>query len=501
MFLTLLRRELLANLITFRFFTATLICLVLVISNSVVLIRDYERRLADYNTAVQTHRSQAIEAQVYSYLRLHVDRPPNPMSIFNQGMDKRLGNTIRVDHSFVPCLWDAQLHGSENSLLDRFSSIDLTFIFQVVLSLLALLFAYDAITGERERGVLRLTLANPVSRSLILLSKYISAMVCLMVPLIISLLLAQILFVLSGKIALSNDDWLRIGGILLTSVVYLSAFYLTGLMISAASRRSATALMLSMFAWVFLVLVYPNLSVFLANRFWRTEAKLESGYEEIKQIWEGYEREREDFLRNDLVEGEAWPPPMSMSNSQGWHSESDSTTLLHYRSETQNVRKLYGDSENMIPHMKAYYQFTVLLRIRTAEKAWLARQRVLKQTFLRKAEVTKNMMRLSPAVMYDLATAAWASTDLREMEHFIAQVQQHRHTLIAYFRNKDAFSSRHWFASDKGKVSWDDLPQFSYYRADVWTSARHALLDLAVLLVINVALFMMTFVVFMRQEV
>jgi ABC-type transport system involved in multi-copper enzyme maturation permease subunit len=486
---------------TFRFFVATFICLLLVVSNSIVLIKDYERRLAHYNTAVQTHRNQAIEAPVYSCFRLYVDRPPNPMSIFNQGMDKRLGNTIRVDYSFVPCLWDAQLHGSENSFLDRFSSIDLTFIFQVVLSLLALLFAYDAITGERESGVLRLTMANPVSRSLILLAKYISAMVCLMVPLIISLLLAQILFVLSGKIALSNDDWLRIGGILLTSIVYLSAFYLTGLLISAASRRSATALMLSMFAWVFLVLVYPNLSVFIVNRFWRTEAELKSGYEEIKQIWEGYEQEREDFLRNDLVEGEAWPPPMRIDNFADSPGESDSTTLLHYRSEEFNLRKLYGNSENMIPHMKAYYQFTVPLRIRTAEKAWLARQRALKQISLRKAEMAKNIMRFSPAVMYDLATAAWASTDLREMEHFITQVQQHRHTLIAYFRDKDAFSSRHWFASDKGKVSWDDLPQFSYYRADVWISARHALSDLAVLLVINVVLFMMTFMIFMRQEV
>ncbi|MCH8292669.1 hypothetical protein IH992_16370 [Candidatus Poribacteria bacterium] len=42
MFLILLRRELLANLMGFRFATAMFICLLLVVANSIVLIGDYE---------------------------------------------------------------------------------------------------------------------------------------------------------------------------------------------------------------------------------------------------------------------------------------------------------------------------------------------------------------------------------------------------------------------------------------------------------------------------
>ena len=132
--------------------------------------------------------------------------------------------------------------------------------FQGILSLLALTFAYDAIAGEYERGTLRLVLSHPVGRGYILVAKYIGAMVCLFVPLLMSLLLMLILLTTSRYgFPERTDDFLRIGGIVLTSLVYLSLFYLIGMLISAITRRTSTALILSMFVWGFLVLVYPNM--------------------------------------------------------------------------------------------------------------------------------------------------------------------------------------------------------------------------------------------------
>ena len=66
MFLTLLGRELLANLMTFRFLVAMVVTLLLVVANTVVLIADYELRLRSYNTAVQQHAQQVSEAKTYS---------------------------------------------------------------------------------------------------------------------------------------------------------------------------------------------------------------------------------------------------------------------------------------------------------------------------------------------------------------------------------------------------------------------------------------------------
>ena len=183
-----------------------IVTLSLVVANTVVLIADYERRLTSYNTAVKhTLSGDPKSKNLFGCGRKNprVDRPPNPLSIFNAGLDRRLGNSIHVSHTLVPTLWDTQSHSADNPFLNLFSSVDLVLIFQVILSLLALLFAHDAIAGEREAGTLRLTMANPVSRPVILLAKYISAMVCLILPLIMSLLLVLILFSVSESISLA----------------------------------------------------------------------------------------------------------------------------------------------------------------------------------------------------------------------------------------------------------------------------------------------------------
>ena len=128
--LTLIRRELLDNLMTFRFAAAVVIMLLLVVANTIVLIKDYEVRLADYNTAVKTHRQELLESKTYSggvvgWSMMIVDRPPNPLGIFNTGLDKRLGNEIAISHLFIPTIWDAKKHEADNSYFNIFTSIDI----------------------------------------------------------------------------------------------------------------------------------------------------------------------------------------------------------------------------------------------------------------------------------------------------------------------------------------------------------------------------------------
>ena len=234
---------------------------------------------------------------------MYIDRPPNPLSLFNVGLDKQLGNQVEIYYGFVPTLWDAKMHGSDNPIMNIFSSIDIVFIFEVVLSLLALIFAYNALAGERERGTLRLVLTHPVRRGHILFAKYISAMLCLLVPLIVSLLLSAILLTTSTSIALSTNDFLRIGGIVFASIAYLSVFYLIGLLISAMTRRTSTALMLSMFVWGFLVLVYPNVILAAIGPEDASEAQTASVFNHIEQLWEEFDREKKQFLKNDAAPG------------------------------------------------------------------------------------------------------------------------------------------------------------------------------------------------------
>ena len=507
MLTTLIRRELLDNLMTFRFAVAVLIMLLLVVTNTAVLIKDYERRLAAYNTALKTEHRRSQGLKTYSGGRLNVARPPNPLSIFNVGLDKRLGNEIWIDHGFVPTLWDTGTYKLTNPLLNLFTSIDIVFIFEVVLSLIALIFAYDAIAGERERGTLRLVGTHPVSRGQILLAKYISAMLCLLVPLLMSLLLAIILLTTSTVISLNIGDFLRIGGIILSSIAYLSVFYLIGMLISTVTRRTGTALMLAMFVWGFWVLVYPNAVLAAIAPPQTSQPRMVSAYEEIKQIWEAFDRERKQFLANDAFPGE--DPDFGMKDADPnwiWGSgheyfHRDSSTLRYDYHAVSNIDKLSEASKPQVPHAQNYYRFLGPQIVNAAERAWLVRKQALETIFVQPAILDRILLRGSPVGMYDAATQAWAGTDLHGLRDFFQAARKYRRTLIDYYYDKNAFGAQQWFSADNGAVDWESLPQFSFHRSDVQINAARAFTDICLLLIINIVLFIGIFLVFQRSEV
>ena len=493
----LIGRELLDNLMTFRFAAVALITLLLVVANTVVLTQDYEQRLESYNDAIKKHHQDLRNSKTYSTAYLFVDRAPNPLSIFNVGLDKRLGNLIGIYHGFMPTLWDTQMHGTDNPFIAFFSSIDIVFVFEVILSLMGLIFAYDAIAGERERGTLRLVLAQPIGRGQILLAKYISAMACLLVPLILSLLFALLL--LTRSIPLSTADFLRIAGIVLTSFAYLSLFYLIGLLISVATRRTGTALMLAMFVWGFLILVYPNLIRATVNPGGDTQARIKTAQNQIQQILDEYERERQKFLENEGIAGET----SEFSKALGFYHQADvnPVTLTTYIENMSVISEIRPDFEKYVPVAKRYYNFVEPLATRTVEKAWRIRKQALDEIYVQQATMDRILLKLSPVGIYDTATQAWAGTDLSGLRDFFEAARRYRKVVIDYLYAKDAFSSREWFVADKGAVDWSTLPQFTFERSDVGTNAKRALPDLFLLLIANLVLFMGIVLIFMRSEV
>ena len=479
---TLIQREILMNLLTFRFLVAILVCPSLMLASSAVSTNNYARRLANYNTAIIEHHQQNFSARTYSYLSLYLDRPPNPLSIFNQGLDMRAANTVQIQRGKVPYLWENDYRSTDydNPFRHLLAELDIVSLFQVLLSLLALVFAYDGITGEREAGTLRLMLANPVSRGLILFSKYVGAMTCLLVPFFVSFLLALLFQLQTGVITYTDDDALRIVGIFGTSLIYVSTFYLIGMLISSTVHRTATSLIFSVFVWMVFTLLYPNVSLFMVNRFVETNERLEQVNREIDQIWERFDREKRKYRY-----------PLASAHCRGWRGAD----------ERRDCREIAPELEPEIPAAKAYYGSLVPLRIRTAETVWQARKQSLLITYIRKYNIARNTLRFSPAGLYQLTTKAWSGTSLFDIEDFFTQVRQYRQTVMNYLYDKNAFSSRQWFASDKGAVSWDDMPRFFYRQLSTWDAATRALPDLLLLAIFNLFLFFTTFFIFIRQEV
>ena len=491
MFWTLIRHELLMNLMTFRFLVAVIASMSLVGAGSIVLTDNYERRLASYNEDFQKHQERNFSGKTYSSFMPRLDRAPNPLSLFNQGLDKRAKNSLQIKIGEVPFLWDkvSRNTGFSNPFRYLLADIDLVSIFQILFSLLALVFAYDAIAGDRENGTLRLTLVNPVGRGLIVMSKYLGAMLCLTLPLLMSFLLALLLQLQSKTIHYGADDFLRIGGIFFTTVVYTSTFYLIGLFISSVIHRTATALIVSMFIWVALTLLYPNVSLFLVNRFIGTEERVTQANQAIDQILE-------QFYWAEEVPGDPFEDPPLLKGSKLGGGSSSYTHLK------KNITFIPDASEIHVPTVRAYFQELTSGRIRTAGRVWRIREQAFSETYIRKSSIARNALRFSPTGLYHLSTEAWAGTGLANVEDFFEAGRQYREIILDYFYDKKAFSSRQWFASDKGVVRWDDMPRFSYQPPSVFEDASNrALRDLLLLFLFSPMLLMMTFAVFSRQEV
>jgi ABC-type transport system involved in multi-copper enzyme maturation permease subunit len=496
---TIVAKEFLSNLLTFRFSMGFLVCLLLVVANTYVLTQDYGDRLESYQTAVREHEQEMAKIKRYSQLsgdhKPKANRMPKLLSIFNQGMDKRLGNTVTASNGTVPMR--AEEHGPANPYMIIFHSIDLALVFQVVLSLLALLFAYDAVSGEREDGTLRLMLSNAVPRDIVLIGKYLGAMACLLLPLAVSLVAGLLVMQFSPQVSLGIADWARIGLILLTSFLYLSCFYLLGLFLSSRTRRATTTLMFAMFLWVFFVLIFPGATVFLVDKFAPIHSE-ETAVSAMSELWKEFDKKSEEFLKKQGLNYpiEVYSPfDMAKPTSSGASSGSDNFSW------GETVSASGFKSEEGIKFAQEFYGFKGRLAVQYADKVWSVYKKYLDENPIRQAKLALNISRISPAAAYYNATAILSETDFESFQRFMAQARQYRDGLVQYLTDKQAFSSRQWFADDKGVADISDLPKFREQREEVKSSLKRAGVDVLILVILNFIFFLGGYASFLRYDV
>ena len=194
-----------------------------------------------------------------------------------------------------------------------------------------------------------------------------------------------------------------------------------------------------------------------------------------------------------------------MDGPSGWTSGNgfieNQLTLFYYYWSVISYNDFYDRYLPKVQYAQNYYGFLGPRMVNTANRAWLIRKQVLQEIFVTPAFVDRILLKLSPVGMYDATTQAWAGTDLRGIQDFFHAVREYRQAVVAYLYDKKAFGSRLWLAADQGNVDWDALPQFSFQRSDIGINAKRALPDLFLLLTINIVLFVVIFLIFIKSEV
>ncbi len=522
-------KEFLAGVLTYRFAMAFGACAVLMGLSAYALVDEYALRVEAHEVQVVQERAQLDNIKVYAQLLEYqpfTHRPPSPLAIFGEGLKDRLGNVLHFSHGSVPTLLSAPQ--DSNPLMHAFPVFDLATISALLLSLVALFFAYDSVSGERQAGTLSLLFSNPVPRTHLLLGKWLGGLACTGLPVVAGFGVALLVAFSEPAVHFTGDEWLRIALILLATLLYASVFYLLGLWLSVRVDRPATGLVVAISIWAVVTVVVPTGSAYLVGELMPMEGEREA--REVRENVEQYEIGwgwQSELV--ELIEEENLPGPR-----------------LSYRNPAFLRGMVVGSGfyRELIPRVQAFYGAHELRRIRDAERMGRLEEEVLADR-IAQVRLDQTIRRLLVTPAFPGAVSTLAGTDLSSYRGFIEHTRRCRGDLVDWLRESGIFSSPRYFTPDDvnraasrqelralfeelgprtdlsrnqkaamisdmlGGTSfrdWDPidlsrLPAFPPYRATMSTVLPNAALDLALLALANVLLLMLAVHGFLRREV
>ena len=278
---SIIRKEMLSNFLSYKFSIITILSTILIFVSIFVMYRDYCLALDNYE--ILRAKSEGSPAVIR----------PTPLAIFAKGLDEHLCRSY--EGGFSGRIEVSRRQQSVNNLFKLFTAPDLLYIIKVILSLCAMLFAFDIVSGEKETGTLRQSLSNNLKRPILIIGKWIGGFTSFILPFFIAVLLGTIFISLSPMVDMNLDNFLKLGLFVVNCVIYLAIFFSLGLLISCITNQSSSSLVISLFVWTIFVFIIPNLGNILARQFVRipTVKQLELRLEQ-NSLRQAFERHRVD---------------------------------------------------------------------------------------------------------------------------------------------------------------------------------------------------------------
>lgn len=442
-----IKKEYLLNLISLRSAIAFLLATTLTILSVFLLIEDYRSRSKEYSQRSASHFEELASAYSYEGLlddEVVVDKEPARLSIFAQGIERNIDPVVKFRKGEYPVLNESF---SENPLFSLFRRIDFLFIVQYIMSLMALFFAYDNISGEKETGTFKLLFSYAVPRDVVILGKVIGGFTCLITPLTFAFLASLMLIVLKG-VGFSAADYVGAGAIFLASVLFLFCLYMLGIMISTLARTAVTSLFVSLFVWTILVFNIPPLSHLAAKQMFKAPE-----YSEVLSS--------------------------TAKISQQAHEDYLSRAFQH------------GAEINDYPSLDTIYKFY----LEEKEKGDYKIGRVLEQheaDLRTQIEWAQWLSRLSPVTAFSNASMRLGNTGLEEQYNFIDSARRYQ---------RDFFDFLDRIEKKKTPINASNLPRYAYQRLGIGDSLAGAAVDLGVIALYAAAFFLTAYLLFLKYDI
>jgi ABC-type transport system involved in multi-copper enzyme maturation permease subunit len=251
MLLTLLLRELNDLMKSFRFAAGWLLVLVLM-ATAVVLLSGDVRQTSESLTETERNRNTFLTD--YGHLNRSFDfvvpiRQREQTEVMFRGLDNE-----EEGHSFF-----------SDPVKSLFPRLDIIYITSVLVSILAIVFTYDSVCGEREEGTLKLVHSTSVTRATVILAKWLGGWIAVSVPFLVVFMFTVSIGAFFGGLVLTAEVVTELSAIAAAAMAYIGFFLCLGLLVSSIVKHSGTSVLILLFLWVFFVLVVPNASPIAAS--------------------------------------------------------------------------------------------------------------------------------------------------------------------------------------------------------------------------------------------
>jgi ABC-type transport system involved in multi-copper enzyme maturation permease subunit len=269
MFKVLFKKELLENVLNYRFLLALVLCLVIIPLGFAVSQEEYKERRQVYDETVRDYEQAHPTIGYVVRDGGAAFRPPSPLGFLSGGVEMVLPTSVESRAYITDQGAEVQFNNVrrvDNPFTWLFGRLDLTFIVSTVLSVLVMLFAFNAVAGEKERRTLAPIMANSVPRPMVITAKMAAGSALLAASFLAGTLAGVLLTSTLGLSPFSDPaTWAPFGIAIGVSLVFLLVFYSFGLLISSLSRSSISALVALLSAWVAFGMVLPKGSVVVAK--------------------------------------------------------------------------------------------------------------------------------------------------------------------------------------------------------------------------------------------
>jgi ABC-type transport system involved in multi-copper enzyme maturation permease subunit len=481
---TLIRKEITETILDLRFVIATLLCVVLIPLGMYVSLKDYEQRLQEYQTSVQQYEQRSKRSMFSGDFGAEGYRPPSPLSVFSGGLKDKLN--MKVTTQYDGNYHIENLSRDENLQAVLFGKIDFAFIVSMVLSLLALIFTFRIVTGEKESGTLRLIVAGNVPRWKVIFSKMVGSYFVFLAPVLLSFLVGLLFLGNSEILLLSAGHFGAIFLVLVISLLFLFCVFNLGIFVSALTHSSIVSMIGVLFAWVVLALVIPKMSPMIAQVVHPIRSRQVVDTEKAMVLGE-IRREKEK------AEAELYKKVLTEAGLGVERAFDDSA-------ETEQAQKQYNKQKGPVIRQ---YQERMSKEARRIEEDYTNQRQA-------QVAIAANLSRISPVCCLVYALSEISGTGSSEIENFSKQAQLFQETVKRNFYDNFEFSEyrteNQWSGGYYRKEGFDldkfPVPHISGYRhVDLAGALSVCWLDIVLLVLFSVLFFAGAFASFLRYDV